>query len=49
MSTANGGYSSHGSRLPPIIGREEAIVLVEMTKTFICLERKLAMPQVNNI
>ncbi|MBU0906403.1 MAG: hypothetical protein KKF57_14510 [Firmicutes bacterium] len=38
--------AGHGSTLPPSIDREEAIVLAEMTKTFVRLERKLAMPQV---
>ncbi|MGU3460381.1 hypothetical protein [Bacillus sp. D48C] len=40
--------AGHGSTLPPSIEREEAIVLTEMTKTFVRLERKLAMPQANN-
>ncbi|WP_432359187.1 hypothetical protein [Sporosarcina sp. UB5] len=39
--------AGHGSTLPPSIEREEAIMLSEMTKTFVRLERKLAMPQVN--
>ncbi|MBU8689487.1 hypothetical protein KM918_19400 [Priestia megaterium] len=41
--------AGHGSTLPSSINRDEAVVLGEMTKTFVRIERKLAMPQVNNI
>lgn len=40
--------AGHGSTLPPSMKREEAIVLTEMTKTLVRLERKLGMPQVEN-
>lgn len=39
--------AGHGSTLPSSIERQEAIVLTEMTKAFVRLERKLAMPEVN--
>lgn len=39
--------AGHGSTQPPSIEREEAVVLIEMTKTFVRLERKLAIPQVS--
>ncbi|PGB58547.1 hypothetical protein [Bacillus toyonensis] len=40
--------AGHGSTQPPNIEAEEAIMLVEMTKTFVRIERKLALPQINN-
>jgi hypothetical protein len=40
--------AGHGSTQPPNIEEEEAIMLAEMTKTFVRIERKLALPQVNN-
>lgn len=38
--------AGHGSTTPPNINKEEAIVLVEMTKAFIRMERKLSEPEV---
>ncbi|WP_394531770.1 hypothetical protein C1N83_26635 [Priestia aryabhattai] len=40
--------AGHGSTQLPNIQEEEAIMLAEMTKTFVRIERKLALPQVNN-
>lgn len=37
--------AGHGSTTPPSINKEETIVLVEMTKAFIRMERKLSEPE----
>ncbi|WP_110929871.1 hypothetical protein [Paenibacillus bouchesdurhonensis] len=37
--------AGHGNLQTPTINQEEAIVLTEMTKTFVRIERKLAIPQ----
>lgn len=36
--------SGHGSTLPSTITKEDAVVIVELTKTCVRLERKLADP-----
>ncbi|GGE76080.1 hypothetical protein [Priestia taiwanensis] len=41
--------AGHGSTQLPNIEAEEAIMLAEMTKTFVRIERKLALPHKNNI
>ncbi|MGG1638842.1 hypothetical protein [Paenibacillus sp. NRS-1760] len=39
--------AGHGNLQQPTVNKEEAVVLSEMTKTFVRIERQLAMPQLN--